>query len=457
MKGALMPRIVYIPARIDGGKQGLDDFISAGGDLEELLGGAVEYTGVEFVDPNWPILAEDALQGLAGNCVRAIDPHTEADPAAVLMNMLIGYGNLIHQGAYVPVGPTRHYLRVYAVLVGRSSKARKGSSGAYPQALLRKVDESWANRRIISGLSSGEGLIYAVRDPVERYDAKNDEMKVIDRGESDKRLMIVEGEFSRVLKVMSREGNSLSSILRDAYDRDFLQNQTKHDPHRATGAHISLIGHITQEELLRHLNATEQANGFGNRFLYMMVRRSKVLPFGGDMHENDEELLSELRASVKFAQDLGVIEWGEESGDLWAEEIYPDLSEGEEGLVGAMLARAETHVLRLSGLYAVLDRSRTIEPPHLIAALSLWDYAESSVRLIFGDVRGDRVLDKIVTALQKAGEAGLTRTEIYHLFGNHAKSNDIERALMTLFTEGRASKTPEETGGRPTERWRFVQ
>jgi hypothetical protein len=152
MKGALMPRIVDIPARIDGGKkQGLDDFISAGGDLEELLGGAVEYTGVEFVDPDWPILAEDALQGLAGNCVRAIDPHTEADPAAVLMNMLIGYGNLIHQGAYVPVGPTRHYLRVYAVLVGRSSKARKGSSGAYPQALLRKVDESWANRRIIRG------------------------------------------------------------------------------------------------------------------------------------------------------------------------------------------------------------------------------------------------------------------------------------------------------------------
>jgi hypothetical protein len=62
-----------------------------------------------------------------------------------------------------------------------------------------------------------------------------------------------------------------------------------------------------------------------------------------------------------------------------------------------------------------------------------------------------------LTALQKAGEAGLTRTEIYHLFGNHAKSNDIEHALMTLFSEGRASKSAEETGGRPTERWRFVQ
>ena len=125
--------------------------------------------------------------------------------------------------------------------------------------------------------------------------------------------------------------------------------------------------------------------------------------------------------------------------------------------MGAMLARAETHVLRLSGLYAVLNRSRTIEPPHLIAALSLWDYAEDSARLIFGGVSGDRVLDKIVTSLQKAGDAGLTRTEIYHLFSNHTKSKEVERALMTLFTEGRASKTPEETGGRPTERWWFVR
>ena len=129
----------------------------------------------------------------------------------------------------------------------------------------------------------------------------------------------------------------------------------------------------------------------------MMVRRSKVLPFGGDMLENHEELVSELRASVEFGRKTSERStWGEESGDLWAEEIYPDLSEGEEGLVGAMLARAETHVLRLSGLYAVLDRSRTIEPPHLFAALSLWDYAESSARLIFGKVSGDRVLDKIV-------------------------------------------------------------
>ena len=65
---------------------------------------------------------------MAGACVRSIDPHTEADPVAVLINMIVGYGNLIHQGACVRIGAKPQYLKEYAVLVGRSGKARKGTS-----------------------------------------------------------------------------------------------------------------------------------------------------------------------------------------------------------------------------------------------------------------------------------------------------------------------------------------
>jgi len=450
-----MPRVIHIPPGTNGGKKGLDDYRGAEGSIKNLLDEAIPYTGFEPVDPNYPILAKEALQGVAGACVRSIDPHTEADPVAVLLNMIVGYGNLIHQGACVRIGAKPQYLKEYAVLVGRSGKARKGTSWEYPDVLFREVDEAWVNQRVISGLSSGEGLIYAVRDRVEKYDPKTGEMKVTDCGEPDKRLMVIEGEFARVLKVMSREGNSLSAILRDAYDRDRLQNQTKNDPHRSTGAHVSIVGHITSEELLRHLNQTEQANGFANRFLFAMVRRSKYLPYGGGNLENHEELVTELQASVEFGRSAGEIAWGEESKLLWAEEIYPDLSEGEEGLVGGILGRAETHVLRLAALYAVMDRSKTIEPPHLFAALSLWDYCEASVRLIFGNASGDRTLDTLVEALRNAGTGGMTRTEIHHLFSGHTKSDEIERALMTLLGPGRASRTFEDTGGRRIERWSF--
>jgi len=60
-----------------------------------------------------------------------------------------------------------------------------------------------------------------------------------------------------------------------------LQNLTKNSPARATGAHISSIGHITADELRRYLTATESANGFGNRQLWICTKRSKLLPEGG--------------------------------------------------------------------------------------------------------------------------------------------------------------------------------
>ncbi len=70
---------------------------------------------------------------------------------------------------------------------------------------------------------------------------------------------------------------------------------------------------------------------------------------------------------------------------IWAG-IYPQLAEAEQGLVAAIISRAEAQVLRLSALYAVLDRSPMIREPHLLAALAVWDYAEASARRIFGSL-----------------------------------------------------------------------
>jgi hypothetical protein len=60
-------------------------------------------------------------------------------------------------------------------------------------------------------------------------------------------------------------------------------------------------------------------------------------------------------------------------------------------MVGAIIGRAEAQVLRLSALYAVLDRSRMIRTSHLLAALAFWEYAEDSAQRIFGDRLGDHV------------------------------------------------------------------
>src|SRR5262245_28335506 len=100
---------------------------------------------------------------------------------------------------------------------------------------------------------------------------------------SDHRLLVVETELVSMFKVCGREGNTLSPVIRSAWDSATLSTMTRNNPMTAPGAHISIIGHITAEELRRHLNSTEAANGLGNRFLWFAVRRSRLLPDGGDL------------------------------------------------------------------------------------------------------------------------------------------------------------------------------
>src|SRR5207249_5623360 len=84
-------------------------------------------------------------------------------------------------------------------------------------------------------------------------------------------------------------GNTLSATLREGWDSGNLSTLTKNEPITATGAHICIIGHITDDELRAELTATDSANGFANRFLFIAVKRSKYLPFAIE-HTNDGEI-----------------------------------------------------------------------------------------------------------------------------------------------------------------------
>ena len=167
------------------------------------------------------------------------------------------------------------------VLVGDTSKGRKGSSWGHIERLAKNADAGWGDR-VESGLTSGEGLIWAVRDAngIEKGEKA-------DHGVTDKRLLVFEPEFANVLRVLERQGNRLSAVVRDAWDGRTLRTLTRTTSAKASGAHISIIGHITSDELRRYLDRTEVANGLGNRFLWACVRRSKVLPEGGEMHKVD--------------------------------------------------------------------------------------------------------------------------------------------------------------------------
>jgi Protein of unknown function (DUF3987) len=321
--------------------------------------------------------------------------------------------------------------------------------------MFRIVDPDWGEKRIKGGLSSGEGLIYLVRDrrdenrPVKEGGRVVDyETVMVDEGEADKRLLVVEEEFAQCLKVMSREGNILSPILRDAWDGNQLAPMTKNNPLQATGAHISIIGHITQSEVLRYFTSTEQTNGFGNRFLWFFVKRSKEIPSPtGCPDEILEPLIERLGESVAFARKMGKMRRDDEAEAIWTG-VYHSLSAERDGLVGALLARAEAQVMRLACIYALLDSSNFVKSQHLEAALALWTYSERSAEFIFGELRGDPSVDKTLEALKHAGR--LTTTDIHNLFGRHADKGKVERVVRELLKHPSVTrKTVSDTGGAP--------
>jgi hypothetical protein len=401
-----------------------------------------------------------ALYGLAGDVVRTIEPQTEADPVGILTQYLAAVGNAIGRGPYYQVEGDRHGSKLFVVLVGDTSKARKGTSWGRVQEIMELVDDRWVRDRVHSGLSSGEGVIWAVRDPIRQMvkqgKGANAQLieEIVDPGVADKRLMIVEPEFAGALSVMRREGNILSRVIRDAWDRGDLATLTKHSPARATGAHVSIIGHITADELRQSLDETSMSNGYANRFLFICVRRSLVLPFGGALGRADVHSLGmRTQVAIDSARRVTSVIMTPAARDGWVR-VYPSLSEGQPGLLGAILARAEAQTIRLAMLYALLDGLAEIDTVHLQAAIAVWEYAEASARYVWGDALGDPIADEILLALRQQAERGMTRTEIRDLFNRHRSATQIGRALDMLTQHGKVRLAMRsDTGGRPAEAW----
>ena len=416
--------------------------------------------GVFGPERRWPDpLSPQAFYGLAGDIVRAIEPHTEADPAALLGQFLVAFGNASGGTSHFTVEATRHACNLFIALVGVTSKARKGSAWNRILQLMEQADPEWVSKRILSGLSSGEGLIWAVRDPIQKRYPRREKGRVVghdavdeDPGEPDKRLLVFESEFAGPLRAMNRDGSTLSAIARQAWDSGNLRTLTKNSPVHATEAHISMIAQTTRDDLLRYLNATEQGNGFGNRFLWFCVRRSKSLPEGGSVSAGEiEKLAKRIVEALDFARRVGEVHRDENAATIWRG-IYPDLSRGKLGLFGAVTSRAEAQVMRIAMMYALLELSGLIRSEHLGAALAVWTYCSASAKYIFGDALGYPEADRILDAL-RANPAGLTRTEIQDLFGRHRSAHEIDAALAALAEHSLARWVSEGSNGRPVERW----
>jgi hypothetical protein len=112
-------------------------------------------------------------------------------------------------------------------------------------------------------------------------------------------------------------------------------------------------------------------------------------------------------------------------------------------------------VLRLSLLYALLDRSAFIDESHLRAALEIWRFVDESARFVFGDSLGDHIADTILASLRGNPE-GLSRRDVSDLFGRNEDAARIKVAVDMLVRRGFVSVEKVATAGRPKEVLRAI-
>lgn len=402
----------------------------------------------------FPSLGPEALQGVAGKVIESVLPYTEAHPAAVLADLLARFGAMIGNTAHVRADNRQHPARIYPLIVGKTSDGAKGTSAQVGAALLTAAEavasSPWPLTRL-SGLSSGEGLIETVRDP----SGDDPSAKTFDEGVTDKRLLVVESEFTSMLAVMERQGSTLPRLVREAWDGDVLRTMTR-SPLTATGAHIVIIGHVTPGELRIRLREAQLVGGTMNRFLPVASRRTKLRPDGGNI---PREVLDVAGAALAASLDRGwstpAVTRSGAADALWRAR-YPELRRSRpDGPVASILARAVPQVLRLSLSYALLDGRDIIDEDHLAAALALWRYAEDTAGWMFGGEIDTGEIENLVTYISAAGPDGRTRTEISaeHYTRNRSAA-EINALLAPLIADGRVIETTDRSGrGRPTTRY----
>lgn len=441
---------------------------------------------------SWPTISGAAFYGLAGEIVRTLEPFTEADPVALLMDVLVSFGNAAGSGPYVRIGGDKHPGRLNIGLVGDSAKARKGTSRSLIRRLMEAADPEWSATRQLSGLSSGEGLVEQVMDPVTKWKkttitdpdtkerAETLSPTLEHPGVADKRLFVTAGELAgHVMAVMRRPENPLSAVMRDAWDHGNLAIPTRRDPIKATGAHISVLGHATFEELGERMTEVDIANGWANRFLWVAVRRSKVLPDGGAGLTDTiiEDLGKKLRRALDLARPEPDIEGLDpadayaavidamhgaqfelrrtpEAEHLWDAEYRRMADDAPSGAFGQLIARDSTQVLRLSVVYALLDGALEIDVPHLRAALAVWAYCRATAEMVAksasrGRMTGDPDMDAVYAALVNAGDP-LNSRQLNEATGlNGAR---LAAARAKLIAKRMAENVPPKLGtykGRP--------
>jgi hypothetical protein len=421
-----------------------------------------------------PRVTEAMFYGLVGDVARAAAKDTEVNPVAAAIAFLSFLGANVGRDVYLAIGNTWHRPVLFTMHMGRSGRGRKGDAIRLVCRIADWIETHYAGnvgQRHSGGLSTREGLAWLIHDG---YKDGKQEIEPI----RDKRLWVIESEFANVLHQAKRDGNTLSSCLRDVWDGQSIKPATKSSRIWASDPAVGIHGCITPCELLNLLESREMSNGFANRFLMIWAEKTGSIPFPQPTPQDLLETLSRRTGDViAFAKgaypdikDSRKIHFSDAASILYAEVYSTELDRPQSSeLLTALLERQAPYTCRLAALFALSDRTLLIEERHLIAALAWVRYAKESVRYVFAtitsaeaDEQRDKMAEKI-TAFLKGFPDGVTRTQLVNdCFQKHGSAERIDDALQSLMTATppiiELIERPRENGrpGNPTKIYRLL-
>lgn len=395
---------------------------------------------------NQPIPNPDMLYGLAGEVGRIAAGTTEVNEYAVAADFLAFLSAMVGRDVYLPVGNTWHHALLFAVHVGRSGCGRKGDALSIVHRIrhaISEADETLLGQTHIGGLSTREGLALVIHDG---YKNGKEDIPPID----DKRLWVVESEFSNILHQGKRDGNTLSSALRDAWDGVSIRPAIKSARVWASDPHIAISGAITPSELLGVIEHRELTNGFASRILIFWSERKRLVAFPTATPMDVIESLARRAGEViRYAlgdypmmKDTRSMSLADDARVLYAKLYRDELNKHADGpLMAALLERRAPMLLRLAMLFAFTDLTLVIGVGHIKAALAWVRYWGDSVRFIFSEMtdtegaaaRGE-LGEQIIEFLEKRGEADRTAI-VRDCFSGHMSAMKIDGALDDLLAE----------------------
>jgi hypothetical protein len=393
-------------------------------------------------------LADFVYENPLGHYVLTNDPHTEADRDSVLLQSWELFGNYVGRGAKFRLNNTTIFPNGYLAIVGKTALGRKGTALQDALAPYRTDHPDlldYAEKHVLSGISSGEGIISAVAD------------KPGGTIPGEGRLMATMQEFHRLMTVLKRTESTLSSVLREAYDGGSLSVITKNNPLTATQAHVSMIIHTTEHEFVETVSNVDIFNGVLNRVMFFSASDGKTLPNPGQV---DSRVLAALAERIvncgDWAENNGEgrdLYWAESAVDLWTDFYATTRRATGDGHSDAILARASTQVIKLAMRHAILDLSEAIEVQHLQSAIEIHRRCrDCAIQIMRRQNPHTDAREKLLDAVRDSA-AGLTKTECHKVFMNRESASSITDMLENLVQQKKIQRTKVKRARKTVDVW----